>query len=32
MKKLSAVDAACSPPEVASVEAKEELNKAEEVA
>ncbi|XP_052634466.1 translation machinery-associated protein 16 isoform X1 [Harpia harpyja] len=32
MKKLSAGDAACSHPEVADVEAKEELNKAEEVA
>ncbi|XP_009994297.1 PREDICTED: translation machinery-associated protein 16 [Chaetura pelagica] len=32
MKKLSARDAACSHPEVADVEAKEELNKAEEVA
>ncbi|NXW07714.1 TMA16 protein, partial [Fregetta grallaria] len=32
MKKLSARDAACIHPEVADVEAKEELNKAEEVA
>ncbi|NXT91590.1 TMA16 protein, partial [Anhinga rufa] len=32
MKKLSASDAACSQPEVADVEAKEELNEAEEVA
>uniref|UniRef100_A0A8C6NC90 Translation machinery-associated protein 16 n=1 Tax=Melopsittacus undulatus TaxID=13146 RepID=A0A8C6NC90_MELUD len=32
MKKLSARDAACSNPEVADVEAKEELNKAEEMA
>lgn len=32
MKKLSATDAACSQPEVADVEAKEESNKAEEVA
>ncbi|NWS42267.1 TMA16 protein, partial [Probosciger aterrimus] len=32
MKKLSARDATCSNPEVADVEAKEELNKAEEVA
>lgn len=32
MKKLSARDAACSHPEVADVEAKEELNKEEEVA
>ncbi|NXF44212.1 TMA16 protein, partial [Oceanites oceanicus] len=32
MKKLSARDAVCIHPEVADVEAKEELNKAEEVA
>ncbi|NXP73393.1 TMA16 protein, partial [Ramphastos sulfuratus] len=32
MKKLSARDAACSPPEVADSEAEEELNKVEEVA
>ncbi|NXC71111.1 TMA16 protein, partial [Anhinga anhinga] len=32
MKKLSASDAACSHPEVADVEAEEELNEAEEVA
>ncbi|NXX87197.1 TMA16 protein, partial [Urocolius indicus] len=31
MKKLSARDAACSQPEVADMEAKEELNKGEEV-
>ncbi|XP_065490504.1 translation machinery-associated protein 16 [Caloenas nicobarica] len=31
MKKLSATDAACSHPEVADVEAKEESNKAEEL-
>lgn len=32
MKKLSALDAACSHAEEADVEAKEELDKAEEVA
>lgn len=32
MKKLSAIDAACSHAEEADVEAKEELDKAEEVA
>lgn len=31
MKKLSATDAACSHPEVADMEAKEESNKAEEL-